>query len=327
MVVGSQFFKLLEKKKSISGPDDQCPFFCFIKGETVMTIVQKAMEKGLIFDGAMGTMLISAGLEGGKAAETWILEKPEEITKVHQGYFDAGADIITTATFGGNPVKLKKAGLEKKADEINEKAARLAKQVAGQERYVAGNIGPAGELLQPSGPLSVEAATDSFAGQADVLAKNGVDLFLVHTFFDINESIAAIKGIQSVSDLPIFAAMTFQEKNNGFATIMGNRVEPSMKALVDAGASVVGANCSIGSDRMIFLAEEIRQAVSTLVMAKPNAGSPQISDGKTFYTENAETFSENMRRIKSLGVEVIGGCCGSTPEFIRRIVQEVRRNG
>ena len=303
------------------------PFFCFIKGETGMTIIQEALEKGLIFDGAMGTMLISAGLEGGRAAETWILEKPEEITKVHQGYFDAGADIITTATFGGNPVKLKKAGLEKKTDEINEKAARLARQVAGKKRYVAGNIGPAGELLQPSGPLTVEAATESFAWQAGVLAENEADLFLVHTFFDVNESIAAIRGIQSVCDLPIFAAMTFQENPNGFATIMGNRVEPSMKALVDAGAAVVGANCSIGSDRMIFLAKKIRQAVSTPVMAKPNAGSPQIRDGRTFYTENAETFCENMHRIKSLGVEVIGGCCGSTPEFIRRIVQKIRGNG
>ena len=292
-----------------------------------MTILQTIREQGLIFDGAMGTMLISAGLEGGKAAETWILERPEEITRVHQGYFDAGADIMTTATFGGNPVKLKKAGLEKKADEINEKAARLAKQVAGQARYVAGNIGPSGELLQPSGPLTIEAAKGSFARQAGALAENGVDLFLVHTFFDINESIAAIKGIQSVCDLPIFAAMTFQEHHNGFATIMGNRVEPSMKALIDAGALAVGANCSIGSDRMIFLAKEIRQAVSTPVMAKPNAGSPQTRDGKTVYSEDAKTFSENMHRVKSLGVEIIGGCCGSTPAFIRQMAQRVRRKG
>lgn len=291
-----------------------------------MTIIQAAREKGLIFDGAMGSMLISAGLEGGRAAESWILEKPEEIIKVHQGYFDAGADVITTATFGGNSVKLKKADLEKKAEEINEQAVRLARQVAGQERYVAGNIGPAGELLQPVGPLAVEAATDSFAGQADVLAKNGVDLILLHTFFDVNESIAAIRGIQSVCDLPIFSAMTFQENHNGFATIMGNGVEPSMKALVDAGAAAVGANCSIGSDRMILLAEEIRRAVSIPVMAKPNAGSPQVRDGKTFYTEDAKTFSENMHRIKTLGVEIIGSCCGSTPEFTRQIVRKIRSN-
>ena len=118
--------------------------------------------------------------------------------------------------------------------------------------------------------------------------------------------------------------MTFQETTKGFATVMGNRVEPSMKALLDAGAAAVGANCSIGSDRMFFLAREIRQAVSAPVLVKPNAGAPQVRDGKTVYSEDPKTFAENMCRIKSLGIEIIGGCCGSTPEGIRRIVESVR---
>jgi 5-methyltetrahydrofolate--homocysteine methyltransferase len=290
-----------------------------------MTIMDVVKEKGLIFDGAMGTMLMRAGLEGGKASEAWILERPEVIKKIHQSYFDAGAEVITTCTFGGNSMKLKKAGLEDHARKINSTAVEIARKVVGKECYVAGNIGPTGLLLEPSGPLSLEAAKESFANQARVLSESGVDLFMLATFFDLNESLAAVDGVRSVSDLPVFASMTFQEMDSGFATIMGNRIEPSMKALMEAGAAVVGANCSLGSDGMLAVAEVVRGAVETPVLIQPNAGIPRIEEGRTFYPENAETYSENLLRIKELGVEVIGGCCGSTPECIERIVKKVRQ--
>ncbi len=277
-----------------------------------------------MFDGAMGTMLIGAGLKNGTVPEAWVLERPEEIIKVHQGYADAGADILITNSFGGNLIKLKKAGLEKRADEINQNATGLAKSVARDQCLVAGNMGPTGDLLLPGGAVSKEAVKDSFAAQAHVLAESGVDLFLVQTFFNLSEILIAIEGIQSVSKLPVFASMTFQENKKGFSTLMGDSVEYSMKALKDANALVVGANCSIGSDRMILLAKEIRRSVSTPVMASPNAGSPEIREGKTIYNEDAPTFSENMHRIKSLGVEVMGGCCGTTPEYIRQTIQKTR---
>ena len=289
-----------------------------------MSLLTRIEEQGLLFDGAMGTMLIQAGLENGTIPEAWVLERPEEIIKVHQGYADAGADILITNTFGGNVIKLKKAGLEKKADKINWNAAGLAKSIAKNKCWVAGNMGPTGELLQPGGPISEDEVRDCFAAQAQVLAEGDVDLFLVQTFFNLKEILIAIEGIQSVSNLPVFASMTFQEYPKGFATLMGDSVEYSMKALTDANAFVVGANCSIGSDRMVLLAKEIRKAVSTPVMAAPNAGSPEIQEGKTIYTEDARTFSDNMSRIKSLGVEVLGGCCGTTPEYIRQTIQKTQ---
>ncbi len=193
----------------------------------------------------------------------------------------------------------------------------MARETAGNNRFVAGNIGPTGELVFPSGPLSVEDAEKGFAVQAGCLADEGVDLFLVQTFFDLNEILAAIRGIQSVSRLPIFANMTFRKTPKGFATVMGNTVENSMGCLKDAGAQVIGANCSLGSNAMIELSREIRTAVSIPVMAKPNAGVPKVENGITRYTETAPEFAANMARISSLGVEVIGGCCGTTPEYIR----------
>lgn len=287
-----------------------------------MSLLERIEKQGLLFNGAMGTMLIQAGLENGKVPEAWVLERPEEIIKVHQGYADAGADMLITNSFGGNAIKLKKAGLAKKAAEINQNAAGLAKSVAKDQCLVAGNMGPTGDLLQPGGPISEDAVKECFASQAHVLTESGVDLFLVQTFFNLKEILIAIEGIQSVSELPVFASMTFQENPKGFATLMGDSVEYSMKALKDANALVVGANCSIGSDRMVLLAKKIRKAVSTPVLASPNAGSPEIREGKTIYNEDARTFSENMHHIKSLGVEVMGGCCGTTPEYIRQIVQK-----
>ena len=283
--------------------------------------MDRVCSNGLLFDGAIGTMLISAGLGGGTPAERWILDRPEEISRVHRAYAQAGAEVVTTATFGGNAVKLKKAGLQDLADEINAKGAALARDAAGTDCLVAGNMGPTGELLSPSGTLRPEDAEACFAAQAKVLADGGVDFFLLQTFFDLNEILAAIRGVQWVSDLPIFASMTFRNTPRGFATVMGNGPSESMAALVDAGASVVGANCSLGSDAMVELAGEIRQAVDIPVMAKPNAGVPRVENGRTTYSETVETFTANMAKISALGVQVIGGCCGTTPEFIRRMAK------
>ncbi len=276
---------------------------------------------GLLFDGAIGTMLISAGLKGGTPADAWILERPEEIIKVHRAYARTGAHVVTTATFGANTVKLEKAGLHDRAHEINSRGASLAREAAGDVCLVAGNMGPTGELLFPSGTLTPERAEACFAVQARVLAEEGVDFFLLQTFFDLNEIRAAIRGVRSVSPLPVFASMTFRQTPKGYATVMGNPPRKSMVALVDAGASVVGANCSLGSRAMVGLAEEIRSAVDVPVMAKPNAGVPRVENGRTLYTESASTFVENMAEISGLGVEVIGGCCGTTPDYIRRMAQ------
>lgn len=289
-----------------------------------MSVMKKVKEQGLFLDGAMGSMLISAGLTGGQASESWLLERPDEISKIHRQYKEAGAEVLTTSTFGGNSIKLEKAGLGPQMELINRTAVVLAKRVADDDCFVAANIGPTGELLSPSGLLTVERATESFAAQANVLADGGVDLFLIQTFFDLKELLAAVAGIKSVSDAPIFATMSFQEKKNGFVTIMGNRVEESMKQMLDAGVNVVGANCSIASSAMVRLAKEIRSATSAPVMAVPNAGVPQLENGIAVYNEGPEGFAQNIKEIRSLGIEVVGGCCGTTPEHIKAMVDMCR---
>lgn len=240
-----------------------------------MSIMEDISTRGIIMDGAMGTMLIEVGLGGGDTAEKWILEQPEEILKVHKAYVDVGAEIVATATFGANRVKLEKTGLAGDMVQINSAAVELAQKAANHVCHVAGNIGPTGEMLSPMGTMTREEAKQCYIDQAKALAVGGVDLFLIQTFFDLNEVLAAVEGVRSVSDLPIFACLTFQETKNGFFTIMGNSVEDSMKKMVEAGADVVGANCSIGSESMVRLAGEIRESVTTPVIVQPNAGAPR----------------------------------------------------
>lgn len=289
-----------------------------------MSVMQKATGLGLILDGAMGSMLISAGLKGGEASESWLLHRPEEITRIHGEYKAAGAEVLTTATFGANSIKLEKAGLAADMENINSIAVRLAKAVANEACYVAGNIGPTGELLSPAGLLKVDQAKDCFAAQASVLADSGADLFLIQTFYDLQELLAAVDGIRSVSDLPIFATMSFQEKKSGFVTIMGNRVQQSMEQLLAHGVNAVGANCSISSSAMVRLAEEMRSAVSAPVIAQPNAGVPRLENGVAMYDEAPDDFGENIEKIRAVGVDIVGGCCGTTPEHIKVIANILR---
>ena len=276
-----------------------------------------ALDNGLLFDGAMGTMLIQAGLTGGRASESWILERSEEITKVHEAYAAAGAQVMTTCTFGGNRLKLEAAGLGQQVADLNRRASELARGAAGSSRFVAGNIGPTGQLLEPSGPLTEAAARDTYAEQAGFLEQSGVDFLLLQTFYDLQEMLAAIQGVRSTSELPIFASLNFQETKRGFVTIMGNRPEPGMSAMLEAGANVVGANCTLDSAQMIPLAREIRSCVQGPILIQPNAGSPEVIEGVAHYAEAPETFAENMCHLRSVGVQALGGCCGTTPEHIR----------
>ncbi|MFW2367732.1 MAG: homocysteine S-methyltransferase family protein [Desulforhopalus sp.] len=289
-----------------------------------MSVMSRVKEQGLIFDGAMGSMLINAGLKGGESPEAWLLERPDEISRVHRKYKNAGAEVLTTATFGSNSIKLGKADMAHQMELINSTAGDLARRIAGNDCFVAGNLGPTGELLSPAGMLTADKAKECFAAQAKVLTDSGVDLFLVQTFYDLQELLAAVEGVRSVSGLPIFTTMSFQKKKTGFVTIMGNRVGESMKQLLNAGANVVGANCSISSSAMVQLAKEIRGTTSEPIMAQPNAGAPQLDNGIAVYDESPEIFAENIAQIKALKVEAVGGCCGTTPEHIHAMANLLR---
>ena len=279
-----------------------------------MDIIEKIDRHGLLMDGAMGSVLIRHGLAGNEAAESWNVKHPEIIRQVHADYFDAGADVVTANTYGASQHKLKKMGVDKDFERINREGVGLAKSVCGPGQYVAADMGAMGDLLAPAGPVSFEEMKDAFAAQAQILDKEGVDLFLVETVFDLNAGLCTVQAIQSVSDKPVFCTLTFKETQKGFFTIFGDSPEHSMKILADQGVTAVGANCSLGSTDMVRLAAQIRKCIDIPVIIQPNAGMPQATaDNQVFYPESDDLFVANMTKIRELGVEIIGGCCGTTP--------------
>lgn len=291
-----------------------------------MNVFEKIKKHGLIFDGGMGSMLIDQGLQGGQAPELWNLSHPDRILKIHKAYFDAGADIATANTFGACASKLAKMGVTQSMADINRAGVRLAREASSEGQFVAADLGSLGEMLKPMGAFSESQAEAEFTRQAAVLEDEGVDLFIVETIFDLNLAICAIKAIQSVSDNPIVCSMTFQQTPKGFFTIFGNSPEQSMKKLVEAGAWAVGANCSLGSGAMVDLAAKIRKSVDVPIIIQPNAGTPErTQDGEVIYPENEFYFANNIKAIKALGVEMIGGCCGTTPTYIKRIKETLSR--
>ncbi len=285
-----------------------------------MEIPDKIKKEGLVFDGGMGSMLIARGLKGGEASEKWNIDHPETIQDIHTAYFNAGADIVTTNTFGASSFKLAKMGVKESCEEINRAAIRNAQAAVGPGQYIAGEMGPLGEMFSPMGTMTIEKAKEIYTQQAEIIESEGVDIFIIQTVFDIQEALVALEAVQAVSEKPVICSLTFNQMKKGFFTLVGNSVDESMKKLRDSGASAVGANCSMGSDIMISLAQKIRQAVEIPVIVQPNAGMAQAGkDGEVFYPEDANFFADNIKKMKDFGVDIVGGCCGTNPDYIRAI--------
>lgn len=290
--------------------------------ENVLALIKRRV---VLLDGAMGTMLMAEGLAGGDVPERWNLEKPETVKSVHRRYFEAGADVVLTNTFGANRPKLKKKQLGGEVFQLNALGAKLAKAVSPPDRFVAGDIGPSGELIAPLGNLSAKDLEEVFADQAQALTSGGVDLILVQTMFSLQEALAALRGVRKVSPCPVFVCMTYERKEAGFFTMMGETPEACTRALADEGADGVGGNCTIGSKEMIPLATILRASTGLPIVVQPNAGKPSLKDGRTVYGQEPEEFAEDIQTMVEAGVNVVGGCCGTTPEFIsamhRRLVE------
>ncbi|MCA1794172.1 MAG: homocysteine S-methyltransferase family protein [Desulfobacteraceae bacterium] len=291
-----------------------------------MDIFEKIRRHGLLLDGGMGSILISHGLAGNEAAESWNIRHSEIIRQIHADYIAAGAEVVTANTYGASLYKLEKMGVAEDFERINREGIQLAKAACGPDQYVAGAMGAMGDMLAPAGPVSFEKMKDNFARQAQILEEEEVDLFLIETVFDLNAGLCAVQAIQSVSKKPVFCSLTFTETRKGFFTIFGNTPEHSMKNLADEGVAAVGANCSLGSTDMVRLAAQIRKCVDIPVIMQPNAGMPQrTADNQVFYPESDDLFAGNMKKIRELGVEIIGGCCGTTPETIKKMHQHIFR--
>jgi len=280
------------------------------------TLRQRLSGEGvLVADGATGTMLQAAGLPEGVALESWNLTHPEKILDLHRAYLEAGSQIILTNSFGGSRFRLGKKGLQDKVREVNRAAAALAKEAAGQEAFVAGSMGPTGELMKPLGTLSYGVAVEAFTEQAEALAEGGVDAILVETMSDLNEAKAAIEGAKRATDLPVLCTLSFDTQRH---TMMGVSPRRAAKELWPLGLVAIGGNCGRTLDDMEEVLRQMRAAVPMApLMAKPNAGLPRLVDGQAVYDVTPQVMAEYALRYAELGAKIIGGCCGNTPAHIK----------
>jgi 5-methyltetrahydrofolate--homocysteine methyltransferase len=284
-------------------------------------ILELAKKKTVIFDGAMGTMLMEAGLKAGDCPELWNIEKLSLVAEIHRRYYEAGSDAVHTNTFGGNAVKLADRGLSEKAEIINVEAAKLAREACPAGKFVAGDIGPTGKLLKPLGDLVIEEAEEAFFRQAQALVKGGVDLISIETMFSLEEALAALRAAKRLGDVPVIAALTFNRTKNGFFTMMGEGVGQAVSAFEEAGADVIASNCSLGSRDMIDLTKELRATTTRPILVQPNAGKPETQKGVTLYRQTPAEFAQDGKEIRNSGADMIGGCCGTNPDFIQALVR------
>ena len=269
-------------------------------------------SRPLVFDGATGTMLQKFGLKPGGCPDELSLANPEMVRKVHRAYIEAGADIITTNTFGANEAKLREYGLEGRLRDINIAAAACARKEAA-DRFVAGGLGPTGGFVEPVGDVSFDDAVRIFAAQANALKEGGVDLLIIETMMDIREMKAAIIGARSTG-LPIAATMTFDET---MRTVLGTPPESFAIMAASLGVTCLGANCSLGIEGIYKAIQAMSAVVDTHLIAQPNAGMPQLRGIETVFPASADEMAAWAERLALAGVRVLGGCCGTTPEHIK----------
>ena len=279
----------------------------------------------IVADGAMGTMLQAAGLPSGMSPEGWLLENPEAVAGVHRSYIEAGSDLILTCTFGATRPRLERSGLGSRVGEINQRAVEIARHAAGEEVFVAGDIGPLGEFLAPLGELTYAQAVDIFAEQASALAKAGVDVLYVETMSALEEARAAVEGaLQIGSGVAVTATLSFDSHGR---TNMGVRPEEAAAALRELGVAALGANCGASLDMTLGAVERMHRVATEMpLIVKPNAGMPRLVGEEIVYDATPDGLASYARRFVELGARIVGGCCGSTPQHIAAIAQAVRPN-
>lgn len=278
-------------------------------------------DRILIFDGAMGTMLMRYGLTSGGCPEEWNISKPEVIEEIHRAYIDAGADCIETNTFGANRFRLSAHHLEDKVRELNIAGARIARRASNGKAFVIGSVGPTGKILEPFGDLSFEDAYNAYKEQVMALEEGGVDAIIIETMGDLQEARIALLACKENTRLPVICQMSFAEN---LRTTSGTPPEVSALVLWSLGADVVGANCSMGSEGLYKVLEKMVLSGVPYISIQPNAGLPIVEEGRLVYPESPEKMAEFAVRYVELGASIVGSCCGSTPEHTRAISNAVR---
>jgi 5-methyltetrahydrofolate--homocysteine methyltransferase len=288
-------------------------------------ILELIQKRRILLDGGFGTELIRRGFPQGACPETWNVERPEVVKEIHKSYFDAGSDAVLTNSFGGSAIKLASHGQEKRCYELNKAAATIANEVKPGGCFVGGSLGPTGKFLQPQGEFSEGQFEDAFAEQARGLADGRADFLLIETQYDLREALCALRAARRVADIPVFLTMTYNRVPRGFFTIMGNSVVQCLEELEREGVPAVGANCTLDSADMADLVKVMREKTRLPLIAQANAGKPSLSvGGEVSYSQGLEDYLRHIPRLIESGANIIGGCCGTDPEYIRRMAAIVK---
>lgn len=280
--------------------------------------------EALVGDGAWGTQLMARGLAPGDSPEAFALERPELLADIAALYLEAGADLVTTNTFGGSPLRLAAHGLEARCEEINRLAVEALRPAVGGRAHISGSVGPSGAILKPYGDTEPELVAEGFRRQIGALVAAGADLVCIETMIDLAEAKLAVAAARTISPaIPIIATLTFDATPRGFHTTMGSTVADACAALADAGADVVGSNCGNGIATMVEIARAFARHSTLPIAIQSNAGLPEHRDGTLVWPEGPEQLAERVPELLELGVRIIGGCCGTGPEHVRAIRAEV----
>ena len=291
---------------------------------TTHELLQRLENEVMIFDGATGTYLQQHGLESGGCPELMNADAPDTVQSMARDYFDAGSDIVLTNSFGGTKYRLQHYDAQDRVRELNKLAAEHAKSQAGPNQYVAGSVGPTGEFIEPLGMVSESEMYDAFAEQITALEEGGADAVMIETQMVLDEAQIAIKATRENTDLVVMSTMVFDKGPRGFFTMWGTPPEDAAKGLREAGADIVGSNCGNGIDKMIEIAEIMRPVVDCPIVIQSNAGIPAYKGGEIIYPESPKYMAERYKQLAEVPVELLGGCCGATPEHIRALRDAVK---
>lgn len=276
---------------------------------------QKLTSHPILLDGATGSNLMAKGMPRGVCTEEWVIGHKDIILELQKSYVEAGSSFIYAPTFGGNRASLKMHGLDGRIEEINRTLVSYSKEAAAGKAFVAGDITTSGKIPGASPDYTYETAFEMYQEQIGILCSAGVDCIVAETMISIEETLAAVDAASTVCSLPVLCSMTVEADGSIFGG--GNAIEAAA-ALESAGAAAVGVNCSVGPDQLVSIIRNIKETVSIPVIAKPNAGMPVINDnGEAVYNMGAQDFARHMKTLVENGATLVGGCCGTTPEFIR----------
>ena len=284
--------------------------------------LERLGEEILILDGAMGTELHNKGLEVGECPEKLNLTQPEVLIEIHRSYVEAGSDIIQTNTFGGTRIKLNEYDLGEQVDKINTQAVKLAQEAREEDTLVAASMGPSGKLIEPMGDFPFQAAYHAFAEQAQILEEAGVDLINIETMTDLQEARAALIAVKETTDLPVICHLTYED---GLKTMTGTDPITAIEVLDSIGADVIGANCSMGPEGLLEVIQKMNAESSVRLSVEPNAGLPELDENdQTIFPMQAQEMAAYAPKFVAAGINIIGGCCGSGPKYIKELAAKVK---